>query len=243
MNRRSCALISTIVFILLIFASVGAQDTTRTASILPTLSRNRPPWSVFPDSLYCEDTGTVSKGATWGNITIGSSTVQELKTYAASIYNYDVRQYADAIYFTKTGGLNDESGIPFSIVSCVDIDTQIITALKISTINRSLYLQDLVAQYDIPDTVTWGGSNKDRTVFWFKQGIAASVNIFEQNKMLAYGETDLIVYFPYQTNQGFDNRWPYNRTNRENPKDTGDVVYDSTPSQAENPFKLVIMLV
>jgi hypothetical protein len=127
------------------------------------------------------------------------------------------------------------------IGSCIDINTQKVTALIVSTINPPIYLQDLVAQYGTPDAVTWGYSNISRTTFWFAEGIATSVNIYEQNRMLDYGQIDFVVYFPYQMNEGFEERWPYNRTNSENPV-SGDRVYDPPPSEAQNPFDFEAMI-
>jgi hypothetical protein len=173
-------------------------------------------------------------------VTIGVSTVEELKRYADTIANYDsTYQYADFIYLARTGLLQDKSGIPPVIQACIDFDTQTVTALKLSF--NTLSIENLVAEYGIPDIVTWGNSNIDRTVFWFNEGIAASVVILEESNSSDYGEVSSIVYFSYQTNEEFEARWPYNRTNSENPIG-GDHIYDPAPSEKQNPFDFDAMI-
>jgi hypothetical protein len=98
-----------------------------------------------------------------------------------------------------------------------------------------MHIQDMVASYGVPDIVTWGNSHISRTVFWFEDGIVTLAYILEQTDGPDFGEIGLIVYFPYQSDEGFEQRWPYNRTNTENPTG-GDVLYDPPPSEAENPF-------
>lgn len=231
-----------IVVVIFLTFYVNAQDSAPTVEPLPTRPRNAPFWSVFPANLYCYDIVDLSEGPTWGGVTIGISNVEDLKEYMSTIGNYDsINQWADYISFARTGDLRDEAGIPSVVASCVDMTTQTVTALSVSTINPALYLEDLVAQYGTPDAVTWGFGSTFRTVFWFAEGIAASVNIFEQNEMLDYGQIDFIVYFPYQSKEDFEERWPYNRTNSENPTG-GDRVYDPPPSEAQNPFNFDAMI-
>jgi hypothetical protein len=213
----------------------------QTPEPLPTVSRIAPPWDVFPTNLYCYDIDRPAKGPSWGEITIGTSDVETLKDYVATIGDYDsISQWGDYISFYGTGSLRDESGPPPLIEACLDVDTQIVTALQVSN-NRPLSIQDLVALYGTPDIVTWGSGNISRTVIWFEEGIAALVYILEASEILDYGEIGLIVYFPYQTDQAFEERWPFNRTNSENPIG-GDRVYDPPPSEEQNPFNFEVMI-
>lgn len=221
--------------------AVDAQEATPTPEPLPTLSRNSPPWDMFPSNLLCYEMPEPSGGPTWGDITIGSSTVEDLKTYVSSIYNYNsITQWADYISFSGTEHFLNGSGIPPLIGACLDVRTQIVTALRIS-INRAMYIEDLVAIFGIPDTITWGSSNVSRGSIWFDKGIAASVYILEEDDILDYGEIGLIIYFPYQSAEGFETRWPYTYTNAKNPTG-GDVVYDPPPSELQNPFDFEAMI-
>jgi hypothetical protein len=130
--------------ILFVFV-VEAQEPSLTPSPLPTLSRNQPFWDVFPANMYCYDISSPSGGPRWGEITIGNSSVEDLKDYVGSIGNYDaINQWADYISFSITGNLRDETGIPSVIGGCVDATTQTVTTLSVSTINPALYLEDLV---------------------------------------------------------------------------------------------------
>jgi len=239
--KHTVFILSTFILVILfISATTDAQETTPTPYPLPTLSQDRPEWLVFPGDLYCEYIDGVSEGQSWGDVTIGISNVEDLKNYANTIANYDsIYQYADFIYLARTGALRDESDIPPVIKACIDFDTQTVTALEISV--NTMYIEDLVADYGIPDIVTWGNSNIDRTVFWFNEGIAASVWILEDYEILGFGEIGSIVYFSYQTAEGFEERWPFNRTNSENPTG-GDRVYDPSPSEVQNPFDFNAMI-
>lgn len=227
-----------ILIILLICVTTNAQETTPTP--LPTLSQLRPEWSAFPSDLFCEYVDNVSEGPTWGDVTIGISSAEDLKNYADTIANYDfIEQYADFMYLARTGELQDESGIPPVIKACINFETQLVTALEISL--NTMSIEDLIAEYGIPDVVTWGSNNISRTVFWFDEGIAISVYILEESEILDYGVIGSIVYFPYQTVEGFEERWPYNRTNSENPVYSGRV-YDPAPSEEQNPFDFEVMI-
>src|SRR5215470_16668699 len=141
---------------------VDAQDSTATPyPIAPYLHIHG-----FPDDLYCDEIKSVSKGPSWGEITIGISSAEDLKHYIATIYDYDVTQYADFIEFTKKGKLFKEDGVPGLIDACIDVNTQIVTAIKM-TINRLIHIQDLITKYSIPDAITWSSFNTSRTAFWF----------------------------------------------------------------------------
>ena len=196
---------------------------------------------TFPSDLYCENNVGVAPGPTWGEITIGQSHVQDLKHYVDTIESYDVNlQDANRIEFTLNGDLFNESGIPGRIFACLDPETQIVTALQVP-VNRLFYLQDLVARYGTPDIVTWGNSNISRTAFWFEEGIAASTYILVQDDVVHYGEIGLLIYFPYQSDQGFETRWPYDEAGTQNPLG-GDVGYDPEPSDKQIPFDFDAMI-
>jgi len=205
---------------------IVAQDNTPTA--YPTRTNYRS--DAFPPNLYCNDIQTSGVGSEWGEVTIGVSEIEQLVSYVESIGEYRVTQYADFISFYRFG-----SDAPYPLIeSCIEEDTGIVNALKIS-IDGMATIEDYITIYGIPDAVTWGNNNISRTVFWFEEGVAASVYILEESEILDYGEIGLLVYFPYQPLDNFEERWPFNRTNTENPVYSGRV-YDPSPSGEQNPF-------
>jgi hypothetical protein len=239
LKRLNYSLLALIFLVLLLFIG-GAEAEEVITTALPTRSQLRPPFSVFPGDLHCEYMEGVSKGPTWGNITIGVSKVEDLKRYVTAIYDYDVYEYADFIQFAKRGKLFEKDGIPSGINACIDINTRTVTALLV-TLNRQMFIRDLIAVYGIPDAITWGSSSNDRTAIWFDKGIGVSIYILKDYKILGYGEIGLIDYFPYQSKIGFENRWPYNQTSSENPPE-GDHRYEPTPSRERNPFDFDAMV-
>ena len=232
------------IFAAFLYVSAKAQETTSTptapfpplAPFGPTPTLN-PYTGVFPGFLHCDQINGVSEGASWGNVTVGVSSVEDLKSYVATIYDYDVFQASDYIGFSKKGNQREMNGIPDVIDACLDVATQKVTALRV-WMNRVMVIQDLVAIYGIPDVVTWDISSRYRTAFWFDKGIATLVNILEDDKELQYGQFDAVVYLPYQSKDGFENRWPYNQTSPEY-FDSG--VYNPTPSKERNPFDFQAM--
>jgi hypothetical protein len=236
--KQGAYIFSIMIFVvLLVYAAVNAQETTPTPyPLAPSFH-----WQAFPVDLYCENIGGISEGPTWGDVTIGISSVEDLKGYVNTIDNYTVTQYTNFVYFERIPNVLDGSGIPPLIEACSDIGTQTVTALRVS-INRSIYIQDMVAKYDAPDIVTWSNSNISRVAFWFNKGIAALVYILEKHEIMDYGEIGIIVYFPFQMDEDFEERWPYNQTNSENPVDHGDSPVIPPPSEAQNPFDFDAMV-
>jgi hypothetical protein len=219
--------------------TITAQP-SQTPEPLPPRAKFYPPWDVFPGNLYCEEIGPISEGPTWGEITVGVSTRDDLKAYVRTLGFYDsIQEWDDYIILARTGRLRDEETIPPTINACFDPTTQIITALRVGT-HSSVYLDDLVAQYGIPDTVTWGPSNVSRTVFWFEEGVAAYVGIHATDRQ-AYGEIGYIIYLPYQSKAGFEERYPYRYTTKENLDEVAKI-YDPPLSEAQNPFDFEAMI-
>ena len=235
--KQSLPIFAVMIFGVVLFLSVSANAQEDTPPPYPPAPRY---WPVFPVGLHCESIDGVAEGPTWGEVTIGISNVENLKSYVGTIEDYYTTQYADFIYFERSPNVLDDSGIPPLIEACIDIHTQTVTALRVSN-NRLMVLQDLVAEYGTPDIVIWGSSNISRTAFWFEDGIATLVYILEEYERLYYGEVGLIVYFPFQSDKDFEERWPYTHTNSENPLG-GDRLYIPTPSEAQNPFDFDAMI-
>lgn len=232
MNKRALQLLITVASILLIGVTINAQEITSTP--YPPVSNFH--WQAFPVDLYCEYVEGVAEGPSWGDITIGISNVEDLENYVSSIGHYEIHRYANFIEFVRSE-TNETSP---RINACLDGETQIVTGLSIS-LEDKIYIQDLVAKFSIPENITWGNSNISRTIFWPNEGIAALVYILEDSENTDYGQIGLIVYFPYQTNEEFEEHWPYIYTNLENPRG-GDRVYEPPPSEAQNPFDFEVMI-
>jgi hypothetical protein len=111
------------------------------------------------------------------------------------------------------------------------------------TYNGRIYFYDLLALYGVPDTITYTyGSPFIAIAFWFEQGISAEINTAsnesgepDPNDSVMYGLVSRITYFPYQQVEGYETRWPYNRTRAQNP-------YIPKPIGTENPFDLEAMM-
>jgi hypothetical protein len=154
------------------------------------------------------------------------------------VYDW-IQEWADFIIFANKVSASEQGKRSPTINACVDTATQTITALNVST-TTTVYLDDLVAQYGIPDTVTWGPSNVSRTVFWFEEGVAAYVGIHATDRQ-AYGEIGYIIYLPYQSKAGFEERYPYRYTTKENLDEVAKI-YDPPLSEAQNPFDFEAMI-
>jgi len=236
--RKLIIIMIAILFTLSLYIYTLAQETTSIQEGTPTVYPTRRGYNTdaFPVNLYCEDIEAISEGPSWGEITIGVSEVSDLETYIPQIGDYRVTRYADFISFYPF-----ESEVTYPLINaCIDIETQRITVLKIS-INGLANIDDFVAIYGEPDAVTWGNNNISRTVFWFEEGIALSVVILEDSNVLDFGEVGLLIFFPFQPTENYEELWPYNQTNQENPAG-GDRVYDPPPSEEQNPFNFDAMI-
>lgn len=128
-----------------------------------------------------------------------------------------------------------EKSIPVHVSAC--LQDNIVTAL--SSIDSALqspsfFLDDWVAELGVPDAVTWDSVSTSRVVFWFEEGIAVSVLVVEP-----YGASLFPVYFPYQPVDGYETRWPYNRTRR-SPMQHHEA--GTPPPSEQNPFNFNTMI-
>jgi hypothetical protein len=205
MTRKVLAFIA----ILLGLSSLsGAQE--RTPAATPTLM---PPYP-FP-YLFCPNV-VAGKGATWQGITIGESTLDDVYVLMEALSdNYIIRERADesVLFDHKSYREAYENDIPSQTIFCTQDD--VITAIEykpgIALGNPpKLFLDDLVAKYGVPDAVTWANSSTSRVVFWFEEGIVASVTVTE-----TYGSVFNVIYMPYQPVEGYESRWPFNQTRTE----------------------------
>jgi hypothetical protein len=87
-----------------------------------------------------------------------------------------------------------------------------------------------------PDIVTWSSVENNRTAFWFEKGIAANVFV-HRGDAASFGRIGSVIYFPPQSAEGYEGRWPFNLT-RTQPFVPSD---PSIPSE-QNPFDFEAMI-
>jgi hypothetical protein len=217
--------LSVMVMLLSIVRLAFAQDT---ATAVPSI----PPYP-FP-YLYCPHVVS-GEGGTWRGITIGESTIEDAYILMAELsdgYTIIDKPADEGIGFYHDSFREAyEKDIPASVLFCTQ--DNVITALDYSPRflvgkEPTVFLDDFVGEYGVPDAVTWANSSTSRVVFWFEEGIAASVAITE-----TYGSVFRIVYIPYQPVEGYELRWPFNQTQPEPPEH-----YEGgkQPLTEQNPF-------
>lgn len=191
---------------------------TMTAQPLPTMTEI--PLSelrIFPRDLSCDQIEGVSGlGPTWESITIGQSTVTDLENYFASLGTYTKDFFEDGrfIYVTREKDWLDRTGVTGCAIDNIIVALQFRTATPFN-------LRDFMVRYGIPDAQTWSSNSPyEAVVFWFEHGIALQVSTGIDDYGIHidspfYGDVSHITYFPYQSADRYETRWPYNRTRGE----------------------------
>lgn len=178
---------------------------------LPTSTPTSPPYP-FP-YLYCPHVIS-GVGGTWRGITIGKSTLEDVYILMAELSDsyIIIDEPADeGILFDHPSNREAyEMDIPAQLLVCNQENT--VTALQYLEgvalgSEPKLFLDDLVAEYGVPDMVTWDNTSISRSVFWFEAGVAADVLVTEP-----FGSVISVVYFPFQPVKGYEDRWPFNQT-------------------------------
>jgi hypothetical protein len=230
-KSRIFLMLFVVLMILQFYFSVFSQDNTPIViTPLPTVDDPLP----FPDSLYCAYAPS-GQGPSWNGITIGTSTVEDLKQLMFGLSdNYII--HVDEGVWTRIEFLQDwtiessEDNVPSYVGACTQ--DGIIVTLSINIIvgyEVSSFLDDWVLQLGPPDVVTWGSSSFDRTVMWFEEGITVSTFIGNPN----YGAIFSVIYYPFQSAENYKERWPFLYTRKSAvPHHLG----DNIPSMEQNPF-------
>ena len=178
-----------------------------------------PNWTFFPRTLYCSEISD-GIGPQWrGQVQIGETTVEELEAF------YGASEERDEMLVISGGS----RGVNWKIEFCANEDN-VITAL--STGSDLAYFQDYIANYGIPDIVTYGINPYDRLMFWFEEGIAIDVYINTVSPEY-YGLVSPVIFFPYQSSEDYANAWPFNRTRI---ADEAIPARDPYVSDEQNPF-------
>jgi hypothetical protein len=111
--------------------------------------------------------------------------------------------------FTLSRAVIAEEGIPAIISACINPEDEKVTAITILDGFNWINVQDLVAELGVPELVLWGNGTESRVVVWLTKGVAASVSVDGSERFNPYGAITLITYFPYQSLEGYEERWPY----------------------------------
>lgn len=221
--------------------AIMSAITPHAAAQEATATPNRAAVDVFPRNLFCADITEIAPGPTWETITIGESTTEDLAAYMATIS--DTAGIFPTLNNTFIVGniyteFNNQRG-PAIIFGCT-IDN-VITALQIHYTTYSTddisYFTDLMSVYGEPDVATYTPIQPSITIaFWFDEGIAAEifngateVDLAPQVDPDFYGRVDIFTFFAFQDVEGFEDRWPYNRTWKFEPS-------APEPIGTENPF-------
>jgi hypothetical protein len=202
---------------------------------------------AFPYSLYCSDISTVqNNGPEWEGIQIGASSLNDFDqsvTNLRELYRTNDLRGNQISYYIPTTRLAAREGVPVGIMACILDNT--VWLLRVTIVDNPplrVQLSNLIAEYGLPNAVTWSEVLSTRIVFWFEDGVAAEVGVYESEEeaFSNYGDVLQIIYFPYQSNQNYEAVWPYNRT-RVTPPSMGDEVYDPPLPTEQNPFDFSIV--
>ena len=226
-----------IIIAIMVLAFVNAQEATPTPTQIPI--------AIIPfPSLDCNDIQAPFIGSTWGEITVGSSNINDLREYIntlSSSYTENSFTSLQITSFSVSDRVSETENIPSVISACIQPDNQEIIALTVLTPSwlNQIYMIDLVAEYGIPDFVLWDEILSSRVLVWLTEGIAASVNVDESEQFNPYGLVTRVVYFPYQSLEGYEERWPYTHRAASRPE-----LVTLTPQlpNADNPFDFDAMI-
>lgn len=211
MKILKLSLVFILLYLVVSIPQTSSQTTTSTP--IPLFEFSLP----FPGHLHCPEIISPHLGSTWKNFQVGVSTINELDTYMTELDpNYSRGIIASVNFLSYTFLLSirraEELGVPSRIDVCFDPQTQIITAISPKGNFTTVHLADLLIEYGEPDTVTWEFGTETRIAFWFEEGIAATIRVDLSEQFAPYGTVLSMTYFPYQEVEGFEERWPYNRT-------------------------------
>jgi hypothetical protein len=107
-------------------------------------STSQPKTNFFPYNLVCSSVSEVNVGPSWNTITIGISTLEELRAFLVSLgYRESIRD--DELLFLPS----KSAKMAAAVWACIS-DSGVIAALKIDIdtgISAKYYLSDFIAQY------------------------------------------------------------------------------------------------
>jgi hypothetical protein len=194
--------------------------------------------------LDCHDIEAPYEGPTWNGITIGSSTISDLRNSISELsLNYGEHSNASIgiTEFLVRRATAEAEGVPALISACINPQDGRVIGIYIptSTYFYKIHIRDLVAKYGVPEFVLWDELLDSRVVVWLTAGVAASVSVDESEQFVPYGTVTRMVYFPYQSLEGYEARWPY--THQASSRDYLVTLTPSVPHET-NPFDFDSMI-
>jgi hypothetical protein len=238
-----------IVFVLLIgllYISTFSPKSAYTATSTPTAVKASD-LRIFPRDLYCDAVKETGDGPTWEIATIGKTTLIELEAYLNTIDDYQNGFLEDGTFFFRPA-TSDDPQLGLYVFGCT-VDG-IVTVLapyeyaeQYQPINLYQNIYDLISIYGLPDAVTWTDNPPSTNLaFWFKQGLAVEVKTsqgYTYNDFV-YQDYEVvhIIYFPFQELNGYETRWPFNKTRSGHFPVQG----MGTPEAKQNPFDFETIL-
>ena len=208
----------------LVFVELGLGQSA------PTPDRNRLIYTYFPSSLVCSK-ALGGNGPSVGPITIGETTLGDLaKIYAEhflvsaeTIDGFDATLIAlhdiddDALFqrfeaCVEDGVIIAVNGVFPSLTTLDNLSDEVDHPVSFQLVG----IQSFVARYSVPDVVTYSPNPTHRVAFWFTQGIAAEFYVrfdpLDSEFPPAFGSLSKVIYFPFQNEEGYEGRWPFNQT-------------------------------
>lgn len=206
--------------------------------VLATEETVTPMPTSFPDPIgihqlfACPDRIVKGDGPTWLGIEVGVSELEDLQGAWTDVYNPEkgvkiISETAASQYIRYGEG-------------AVCVQDNVVVTLRSG--DKLPYLIDYIAAHGEPDAITWTPTYNYRIAFWFEEGFAVEILTSTTDRTSSsWGSTSTgrIFYFPYQAVEGFEQRWPYNATQREMPSLLG--IGDIVPTE-QNPFDFDAMI-
>jgi hypothetical protein len=142
--------------LLLVSPSFDLSGANYDGTLIPTMD-NVVDTRVLPTHLFCDKQSYSGLGASWEDVQIGTSTLEDLQKQVDNLSpNYIVSKKvsidADIQFYLNDINERQLGNIPYSIKAC--IRNNIITALSLGlSLNSNLFLSTYISMYGIPDAV------------------------------------------------------------------------------------------
>lgn len=221
--------------LLMLLFNVQAQESDPRMFVTPTAVIFPAPRFGEPE-LICPYFHDLQVGYSWHGIRIGESSQEDLENVLEEFGYYDLVLPVEGNLSNAIGyrwGESQENAIARQAPAQIDVcfqDSKIVVLDVSWSYQEAFYIADLLAIFGEADTVTWSLTESSRLVFWFDLGIAGEIFV-HRGDGASFGRISRIIYFPPQSNIGYESRWPFNLTRIEPfvPTDP------SIPSE-QNPF-------
>lgn len=238
MVEKMLSMIATlfILCLFIMFFSVNTQENENMSMQITPTSVIFPPPQFGEPELICPYFREVESGFDWRGITIGMNTQDDLESLLEQLGRYELVLPIEGTLSNSIGYRWQDSrdkGIlqqaPAQLDICVQ-DKKIVVLDMTWFYQSPLYIDDLLASLGEPDIVTWSTMESSRIAFWFEFGVAIDVFV-QSGDAESFGLVTRVIYFPTQSKEGYESKWPFNITRKE-PFNSSD---PSIPNE-RNPF-------